>query len=400
MKNKMKNTLDYICPSCLSRGMSVFHKVEKVPVQSVLNISTREEAVNFPRGDIRLGFCGNCGFISNVAFKPELLQYTAGYEATQSYSPTFNKFAKSQAELLIDRYGLHGKTLLEIGCGNGEFLTLLCELGDNLGIGFDPAYVESRIDNKKGDKIEFIKDYYSGKYSEYKADFFYCKMTLEHIFDVDEFISVARKSIGDNLETIVFFQVPDVTRILEDCAFEDIYYEHCSYFSPGSLSHLFRKCGFEVINVEKDYNDQYLMIEAKPSLRPTVTSSLEENDFECLNQLVTNFPQKAEEKLSKWHGRFNQFKANKTRVVLWGSGSKAVTYLTTLDIHDEIEFVVDINPYRQGTYMAKTGQEIVAPEFLKEYKPDLVIIMNSVYKEEISQDLQELGLSPEILTLD
>ena len=225
-------------------------------------------------------------------------------------------------------------------------------------------------------------------------------MTLEHIFNVDEFIAVARKSIGDNLETIVFFQVPDVTRILEDCAFEDIYYEHCSYFSPGSLSHLFRKCGFEVINVEKDYDDQYLMIEAKPSLLPTVTSLFEEKDIENLNLLVTEFPQKAEEKLSKWHGRFNQFKANKTRVVLWGSGSKAVTYLTTLDIHDEIEFVVDINPYRQGTYMAKTGQEIVAPEFLKEYKPDLVIIMNSVYKEEISQDLQELGLSPEILTLD
>jgi SAM-dependent methyltransferase len=380
--------------------MSVFHKVEKVPVQSVLNISTREEAVNFPRGDIRLGFCGNCGLISNVAFKPELLQYTTGYEATQSYSPTFNKFAKSQAELLIDRYGLHGKTLLEIGCGNGEFLTLLCELGDNLGIGFDPAYVESRIDNKRGDKIEFIKDYYSEKYSEHKADFFYCKMTLEHISDVDEFISVARKSIGDNLETIVFFQVPDVTRILEDCAFEDIYYEHCSYFSPGSLSRLFRKCGFEVINVEKEYDDQYLTIEAKPSLLPTVTSSLEENDLECLNRLVTNFPQKAEEKLSQWHGRFNQFKANKTRVVLWGSGSKGVAFLTTLNVCNEINYIVDINPHRQGTFMAKTGQKIVSPNFLMGYQPDAVIVMNAIYKDEIRQDLQEMGLSPEILALD
>ena len=32
--------------------------------------------------------------------------------------------------------------LLEIGCGKGEFLHLLCEGGRNRGIGIDPAYVE------------------------------------------------------------------------------------------------------------------------------------------------------------------------------------------------------------------------------------------------------------------
>ena len=87
------------------------------------------------------------------------------------------------------------------------------------------------------------------------------------------------------------------------------------------------------------------------------------------------------------------------RTVLWGSGSKAVSFLTTFRIRDGIDYVVDINPYRQGAFMPGTGQEIVAPDFLMKYRPEIVIIMNSVYREEIGRDLTRMGLSPEVLTL-
>ena len=49
---------------------------------------------------------------------------------------------------------------------------------------------------------------------------------------------------------------------------------------------------------------------------------------------------------------------------MWGSGSKGVAFLTALNMHTpdcEIEYVVDINPFREGEYMAGTGQEIVSP---------------------------------------
>ena len=41
--------------------------------------------------------------------------------------------------------------------------------------------------------------------------------------------------------------------------------------------------------------------------------------------------------------------------------------------------MVDINPQRHGKYIIGSGQEVVAPEFLKEYKPDLVVAMNNAY---------------------
>ncbi|MDL5502674.1 MAG: hypothetical protein QSU88_05600, partial [Candidatus Methanoperedens sp.] len=89
-------------------------------------------------------------------------------------------------------------------------------------------------------------------------------------------------------------------------------------------------------------------------------------------------------------------KKNGRRVVLWGGGSKGVAFLTTLNIIDEVEYVVDINPKKNGTYMAGTGQKIVAPEFLIKYKPDIVIVMNPIYCNEIQETLDKIGIIAEL----
>jgi hypothetical protein len=58
---------------------------------------------------------------------------------------------------------------------------------------------------------------------------------------------------------------------------------------------------------------------------------------------------------------------------------------------------VDINPYKHGTYMAGTGQEIVGPEFLRAYRPDVVIVMNPIYCNEIQRDLDGMGITAELM---
>src|SRR5687768_12225626 len=90
------------CASCGAGEIRVFHEVRNVPVQSCLLIATREEALRFPRGDIQLGFCTACGFISNLRFEPELLDYCSSYEETQGFSAHFNAFASRLARDMID----------------------------------------------------------------------------------------------------------------------------------------------------------------------------------------------------------------------------------------------------------------------------------------------------------
>jgi SAM-dependent methyltransferase len=387
------------CPNCRTTHMTIFYEVSDVPVHSVLLLPTREAALTYPKGNIALGFCPACGFIANTAFDPDVHEYSSSYEETQGFSSTFNAFHRSLALRLIERYNLRDKTIIEIGCGKGEFLALLGELGNNHGIGFDPAYVSSRNQSAVQERLTFIKDFYSDKYAAYQADFVCCKMTLEHIQQTADFVSLVRHGIGDRSETVVFFQVPDVTRILQELAFWDIYYEHCSYFSLGSLARLFRQCDFAVLDLATDYDGQYLLIEARPRSSKDTPALPQEQDLDMLRRDVTHFAQHYPHKLETWQGTLQQMHQRGQRVVIWGGGSKGVAFLTTLKIYQEITYAVDINPYKHGTYMAGTGQEIVGPDFLCDYKPDVVIIMNPIYREEIRQTLAERGLTPDLLTV-
>jgi SAM-dependent methyltransferase len=375
----------------------VFHKLVGAPTNSVVLLQTREEALDYPKGDISLAHCRACGFITNIGYDASMLEYSPRYEATQSYSPTFDAFARRLAARLVTEYDLHDKDVIEIGCGQGEFLKMICELGGNRGVGFDPVYVGGLASSLARDRLTFISDYYSEQYAGYRADFVCCKMTLEHVPDVADFVNMVRRSLDRQSNTVVFFQVPDVTRILREYAFWDIYYEHCSYFSPGSLARLFRDCGFEVLKLAREYDDQYVMIEARPASGTALGRFSLEDDLEEVAHDVAKFSECCGERIADWRSRIGELWRGGAKVVLWGGGSKAVAFLTTLSLQDEIEYVVDINPNKQGTFIAGTGQAIVGPEFLPTSPPDVVIVMNPIYCYEIQRDLDRLGLSARIL---
>lgn len=391
----------FCCPACNIGTMQVFYEAPSVPTNSCILLDSEEEAQAYPTGDVKLGFCDHCGFVFNTAFDLKKTEYSGRYEETQAFSGTFNKFHKALAERLIEKHQLHDKDVLEIGCGKGEFLMLLAELGNNRGVGIDPGVHVDRITGPAADRMKFIPDFYSEKYADHKVDFLACKMTLEHIPDAENFMGTVRRGLGDQTDATVFFQIPEALRILRECSFEDIYYEHCAYFSPGSLARLFRRTGFDVLDLDIEYGDQYLTIEARPSEpgRPASPPLPLEDDLEELRSLVASFPQRMAETLNGWRDRLREAHDAGQTIVLWGSGSKAVSFLTTLDAERRIQYVTDINPHRHNHYMPRTGQRIVAPAELSTIKPDLVIVMNRVYEDEIRADLAKFGVSPTVVSL-
>jgi SAM-dependent methyltransferase len=385
------------CPSCGAGGLEIFHEQDGVPVHSVRLVPTRREALEFPRGSLRLGFCASCGFITNTAYDPAPQDYAVSYEETQGFSPTFNAWAEALAGRWVRRYGLQGKDVLEIGSGKGEFLISMVEHGAGRGVGIDPSFVEERVDSAAAERITFIKDYYSPRYAHLAGDAVVCRHTLEHIHPTGEFVELVRRSLEGRRDTVVLFELPDVLRVLREVAFWDVYYEHCSYFTPGSLARLFRQAGFELLDLALDYDDQYILLEGRPANgRPPQPHPMEEDPQE-LAEAVRHFARSFAATRAHWRKRLGRARAEGRRTVIWGAGSKGVSFLTTLGIEDEIEYAVDVNPYKHGMYMAGSGHEIVAPGFLRDYRPDLVVAMNPIYLAEIGAELSALGVDAELV---
>jgi len=126
-----------------------------------------------------------------------------------------------------------------------------------------------------------------------------------------------------------------------------------------------------------------------------VTESLEE-----IAAKVRAFADAAPRAIERWRERFRTWSAAGKRVVIWGAGSKGVAFLTTIGVHEDMCFAVDINPHKQGFYMPGTGHEVVSPEFLREYRPDVVVAMNEIYLGEIGRQLGDLGLAPKLLAAE
>jgi hypothetical protein len=206
------------------------------------------------------------------------------------------------------------------------------------------------------------------------------------------------RRVGAHAEPLI--QAQPAYQPPKDCAFEDVYYEHCSYFSAGSLARLFRRLGLRVLSYDIAYDGQYLTVEAAyPGSAQLGRNEPPLDDLAELAGYVSDFPARVARTLGEWQQRLTQWKQTGKKVVIWGSGSKGVSFLTGVPGADAVSHAVDINPYRSGYYMPATGQQIVGPRQLTEIRPDVVIVMNRVYVQEISQTLAELGLKPEVHAL-
>ena len=221
---------------------------------------SRREAEACRRGDIVLSHCPACGFIANQAYQPALTEYSARYEETQGYSATYRRYQEELVRDLIERHGIRGKHVIEIGCGKGEFLALLCAQGGNSGLGFDPAYRPDRAPELGSAEVEFVAQDFTEYHAALEADVFCCRMTLEHIQDVRSFAALLAGAAARRPSSLVFLQVPDGERLLRQALFCDVLYEHCSYFTAGSIRNLLAEAGLEVTGLDLLYAGQHLTV--------------------------------------------------------------------------------------------------------------------------------------------
>ncbi len=380
------------CPVCRSEDLAAVTAPSELPALSCTLWPDRRTALSAPRGTMSLALCRTCGILVNVAFDPSILDYDAEYENSLHYSPLFREYAQQLAVDLVERHDLHQKVVLEIGCGKGDFLRMLVELGDNQGFGFDPAY-EHDPGQPLDERLHFVKEYYSGPAHDVRPDLIIARQFLEHVDDPLLFLRSLREGIGDGANTALVLEVPNALDMLERMDVWDVIYEHPIYFTPQALENVLRSAGFEVDEIRPVYENLYLIAEATPGAADSEHTSVESE----LEQAATRFAEGYQERLDRWRSTLADIRGGDLRAVLWGAGARGDTFLNAVGASADIPLAIDINPRKWGKHMAGTGQLIAPPDALMDDPPDIVVIANEIYREEIEKRLADMGIVTEIL---
>jgi SAM-dependent methyltransferase len=382
--------LSPICNVCGAYG-TLGLCIDDLPACSNVFARTREAARDAAMGRIALAYCGGCGHLFNAAFDEGLLDYSEAYENSLHYSAQFRAYAKELASSLVERYGLYDKSLVEIGCGKGDFLRLLCALGGGRGLGFDSSYEPERGVGES-DGITVVRDVFSAKHGPLDADFVCTRHVLEHIAVPAELLSSLREALGPR-RVPIYVEVPDATYMLRDVAVWDLVYEHPSYFSEASLRRALEDASFEHVASSTGYEGQFLQMHAVSGARPCARIAPPDE----LGELVGRFADAFERTRSRWLERLSRSRARGERVAVWGAGTKGVTFVNVMAQAGAVDCLVDLNPHKQGLFSPGTGHPVVSPEELAERRPDLVLVMNPVYEREVARSVHDLGLRSEVL---
>ena len=320
---------------------------------------TESLALSCPKGDIEIVQDLETGLVYNRAFKPELMIYDSNYQNEQGVSGLFRDHLRSVANIVERLIGKHA--IAEIGCGKGAFLELPLADGCDV-VGFDPTY--------EGENPLVKREYFTSTYGR-QMEGFVMRHVLEHVMDPVSLLSKIKEANSGKGK--IYIEVPCLDWIIEHNAWFDLFYEHVNYFRLDDFKRMFGS----VLECGHVFGGQYLYVVADlATLKTPVANSqalINPKQFVKFDYLYK--PQKEE------------------NVAIWGGASKGVVFaLLGSRAGFEISTIIDLNPAKQGMYLAATGLKVQSPaDGLSQLSPgSTIFVMNSNYLEEIRKESNNL----------
>ena len=249
------------CPVCAGGRFTSIYRLPKVPIFCNQYWPTKSDARRAASGVLDIVQCDVCGHVFNAAFDAKQVEYAVGYENSLHFSPTFGSYVEQLATRLVHRYSIRGKRILEIGCGDGDFLIGLCERGGNQGFGFDPSQTDRRADGANGAAVTIRGGYYAADTRVADVDVICSRHVLEHLSDPGSLLRSLHEWHKNQPGAIAYFEVPNGEFCLKPHGVWDLIYEHVSYFTPQSLTILLRACGYRVLDIGLAFGEQFLWAE-------------------------------------------------------------------------------------------------------------------------------------------
>ncbi|MCA8968963.1 MAG: methyltransferase domain-containing protein [Planctomycetes bacterium] len=381
--------------------LETIFELENVPVFCNVLYDDVEAARSATRGTLRLGLCTATGFVFNQAFDPSLVAYSPIYENSQVFSPRFAAYQESLASALADGLTDHD-LVVEVGCGQADFLRELVRHGPFRAVGFDRSLTGSTSEpTEGGGTLDLRNEFLDTASCTLAPKLVINRHVLEHVEDPLALLRGFRELIAKNPAGRLYLEVPNAEHSFRGGIW-DLIYEHCGYFTEASLLEALGRAGFEVLELRRAFDEQFLCAIARPRTTDAALVFADKTSVEvaitaarALDSVFAATLQSANDTLDRELGTSHATK----RVVIQGAGSKGVMLLNVLDRGSEILAAVDKNPRKTNRYIAGTGHVIVAPSALPELHPDVVLVANPAYLTEVERECRALGVDARVVAI-
>lgn len=386
------------CRSCTA---TLDHVVIDLGTAPPSNDYLTEDALRSPETwvPLRLYLCQACWLLQTEDFLASAEIFRSDYAYFSSTSTSWLKHASHFVDMAVRRFDLDARSLcVEVAANDGYLLRYLDAKGVPC-VGIEPTASTAEAGRRLGlDMREFFLGEVSGRALASEvggADLVIANNVLAHVPDLNDFIrGLATLLKPSGVLTVEF---PRVTSLIDGAQFDTIYHEHYSYFSLTSVRTALEARGLVIFDVDeisthggsfRIYAQQHATGIHEISSR--VTDQLAQEAAVGVSTL---------EYYGNLQGQANTIKndllrllidaaTDGTRVAAYGAAAKGNTLINYAGIkRDLLPFVVDRSESKIGKYLPGSRIPIVHEGVLRDYKPDLIVILPWNIRGEVEYQL-------------
>ncbi len=386
------------CRFCKTELNDVFIDLVNSPAS---NSFLTAEQLNEPETfyPLKVYTCRNCFLVQVDEYKKSGAIFDSNYVYFSSYSTSWLKHAKAYTEMMTQRFGYNENSLvIEVASNDGYLLQYFHQ--NNIPVlGIEPTANTAAAAKEKG--VDSVVDFFGVRLAKeltaknIKADLLLGNNVLAHVPDIVDFTGGMKIILKEH--GVITMEFPHLMQLVDNNQFDTIYHEHFSYLSFGTVKQIFESQGLELFDVDQiPTHGGSLRIYAKhkedstKTISPNVKVALELEASKRMNgpAYYNGFQEKAMRvKLDLLSFLVEQKNAGK-KIAAYGAAAKGNTLLNFCGVkNDLVDFVVDANPHKQNKFLPASHIPVKNEQYLKDAKPDFVIILPWNLKEEITQQL-------------
>lgn len=377
------------CLACHSKVVEPLYSAGPQPLMALNLPKSKEEAGNATLYPMNFYMCCFCGHVFNSDFDYAKVPYQEDSNLMYNKGLGWSTHLIRLSKLLLDSYRTLGKTIIDIGAGDGGFLDIVNRQSLDNGvitkcIAFEPG-IESETCRKRG--LEVYTDYFIPRrdLQRLKPDTLVCRHVLEHLQDPRSFVAeIFYYANKTGIMPTFVAEVPCITKAIKTHRITDFLYEHVSNFTQRSLRVMFESVGWTTYDEFLTYNNEVAVWIGKPK---QIYLPYEDD--------AKSFRDRTWDSVRSVHTTLDLYFESGKTVALWGGTGKGAAFLNAYHIKNGR--VVDSDKNKVGRFVPGTAQRIEHSDSLIQYPTDVIVITTRWRAADIYAEIKRKGIQYDIL---